>query len=92
MEFEREDSMEEVYRRFITLRREHVALRRGEFRTVLTEKGVYGYALCHADERITVYLNAGRESIKISVSGQILTEKNFRDGKLGENGYIVTIA
>lgn len=92
MEFGRVDSMEEVYRRFITLRLEHIALRRGEFRTVLTEKGVYGYELIYDSERITVYMNAGCESIKIPVCGKILMEKNFRDGVLGENGYIITIA
>lgn len=92
MEFDRVDSIEEVYRRFIALRLEHIALRRGEFRTVFTEKGVYGYELCHASERITVYMNSGSEETKIPVSGKILMKKNFRDGMLGENGYVITIA
>lgn len=92
MEFDRVDSIEEVYRRFIALRLEHIALRRGEFRTVFTEKGVYGYELCHASERITVYMNSGSEETKIPVSGKTLMKKNFRDGMLGENGYVITIA
>ena len=92
MEFDREDGMEAVYRRFIALRREHIALRRGEFRTVFTQKSVYGYRLCHESECVTVYMNAGSEGIKIPVSGTVLAEKNFRDGILVENGYIITVS
>lgn len=92
MEFDREDGIEDVYRRFIALRCEHIALRRGEFRTLFTEKSVYGYELRHESERIAVYLNAGHEEMKIPVCGNVLAEKNFRNGMLGENGYIITIA
>lgn len=91
MEFDREDSLEEIYRRFIALRQAHIALRRGEFHTVFTEKGVYGYELRHSNERVTVYMNAGAEAMRIAACGNILAEKNFRDGVLGENGYIITV-
>ena len=69
-----------------------MALRRGEFRTVFTEKSVYGYEMVTDSERITVYLNAGCEEMKIPVCGRVLMEKNHRGGILGENGYIITIA
>ena len=91
MEFEREDAIEDVYRQLIALRHSHVALRRGTFRTLLAEKGVYGYALDHEAERITVYLNAGGEESKIPVQGTVLMQKNHRDGVLGENGYVICV-
>lgn len=92
MEFERTDELEQVYRRFITLRKEHTALRRGSFRTVFTEGMAYGYELCCEEETIGVYLNAGSESVIIPAGGDVIIEKNFRNGRLGENGYLVRMA
>lgn len=60
------DNFREEIRQWITLRKEHPALRRGSMRTVLVQDdtGVYGFVREDGSETILVLLNNGGEEIE----------------------------
>ena len=41
MEFDRQDLLEDVYKKLIKLRKDHSCLRNGEYETLLAEDGAY---------------------------------------------------
>jgi glycosidase len=55
------------YRRLIRLRREHAALRRGAFRTLLADGPVYAYARWNAEEALVVVLNNSPEEREVRI-------------------------
>ena len=89
MDFDREDALEDVYRRLIRLRQEQPALRYGEFRTDEAKGGLYCYERSYENQTIRVTLNAGTEAFAISTSAIPLLQKNYEHGLLGENGYLI---
>lgn len=86
--------LQEFYRKAISLRRQHPALRGGSYRTLyaLPGQGLYGY--CRFDERenIRIFLNNQERPARLSEepgSGEILWEKGWRQGSLDPMGFLV---
>lgn len=82
MAWEKNHPMEEVYRSLIALRREHPALRYGNFRTNIAANKVYSYSRSWRDKKITVTMNLGDVQICASKQGRLLLKK-------GENRDII---
>lgn len=91
MEFEKKDSLEEIYRKLITLRKEHPSLRDGKYDTILTDEYAYGYRRWDEKESISIYMNNGAKPLSLPNEGSIIISKNYTDGKLDENGYVVVL-
>ncbi len=89
MDFDREDTLEDVYRRLIRLRQEQPALRRGEFRTVEAKGNLYCYERTLDTQTLQITMNAGAEMFSIPVVGTPLLQKSYEHGLLGENGYLI---
>ena len=89
MEFDRNDSLEDVYKKFIKLRLDHGCIKNGEFDTLIAENGIYGYRRFNDDEAISVYINNGDDEFTVNDNGDVLLAKNYSDGKLTANGYVV---
>ena len=89
MDFDREDALEDVYRRLIRLRQEQPALRYGEFRTVVAKGGLYCYERTSDYQTIRITMNAGAEAIPVKAAGKLLLQKSCAHGLLGENGYLI---
>ena len=90
MEFNREDRLEEVYKCFIELRKSHPCLKNGKYETILVNGNAYGYRRADETETVTVYMNNGEKELPLKLSDCIIISKNYKDGKLFENGYVVT--
>ncbi|SFC50580.1 glycoside hydrolase family 13 protein [Butyrivibrio sp. YAB3001] len=90
MEFCKEDRLEEVYKSFIALRKSHPCFMNGKYETVLVNENTYGYRRSDDTETVTVYMNNGEKTLPLKLSGRIIISKNYEDGKLFENGYVVT--
>ncbi len=91
MEFDKDTPLEGVYKRFISIRREHESLRSGEYETLLSEGNAYGYRRYDEKESVSVYLNNGEKSLLVPEEGRIIISKNYTDGMLSENGYVVFV-
>ncbi len=59
--------MLEHYRRLGQLRRQHVALRTGEFQTIATEGQAFAFTRKQGDEEFLVVLNAGRAAAPLTL-------------------------
>jgi glycosidase len=59
LESPRGAALHDRVRRFLSIRREHPALRTGDFRTLLAEGRIYAYARWNDADRLAVLLNAG---------------------------------
>jgi glycosidase len=59
-------------REYLAIRRDHAALRRGEFRTLLAEGRVFGYARWNDEDRLLVLLNAGGSAATVTVDPSAL--------------------
>ncbi len=90
MPWEKTHALEEIYRRLIDLRRNHEALRTGEFVTEETKGRALHYARIAGSERIDVFVNPGDETAEFEIPGEILLKKNEKCGLLMKEGYIVT--
>jgi len=55
------------FKQCIALRQEHPALRRGSYRRLLSEQGVYAFAREWQDETVIVALNVNRETRQVSL-------------------------
>lgn len=73
------------FKQAIALRRGHVALRRGEYRTVQAEKDsrLYVFRRIHDRETVTVALNAGkgREALGFEPDGQTVWQEGLESGQ-----------
>lgn len=92
MDFDRRDPLEAVYRKLISLRRNHHALKYGEFITLKAKGGLYVFQRKTAGETATIYLNSGSGAESVSASDLPLLHKNFENGLLKENGYIIVVS
>ncbi len=70
------------YRRMIRLRRDHAALRRGTYETVLVddERSLYAFARAYAGERIVVVINGGTTEQEAVVPAPGSAEDLLGDG------------
>jgi glycosidase len=92
MEFDREDPIEELYKSFIKIRNEHSSLRDGDFETLLSDGLTYAYRRMDEKESIIVYINNGDEPLAVNAQGKELMSKNFSNGTIGKNGYVILLA
>ena len=91
MEFAKEDSLEDIYKKFIALRKEHSCLRNGEYETILAQDFAYGYKRTSEKESICVFMNRGENALSVPVQGSIIISKNYVDEELHKNGYVVLL-
>lgn len=89
MDFDRKDTLEDVYRRLIQLRQAQPALRYGGVRTIEAIGGLYCYERSYNNQTIRVTMNTGIEAVSLEASGIQLLQKNYEHGLLGENGYLI---
>lgn len=82
MTWEKNHALEDIYRSMIALRKEHPALRYGNFRTIIASNKVYSYSRTWNDQKITVTMNLGDIPIHASERGRLLLKK-------GENRDII---
>jgi len=82
MAWDKNHALEEIYRSMIALRKEHPALRYGNFRTIVASNSVYSYSRTWNDTRITVTMNLGDVPIQAPKHGRLLLKK-------GENRDII---
>lgn len=91
MEFDVDSPLEDVYRKLIAVRKEHESLCDGEYETLLSDGKAYGYRRYDEKESVSVYLNNGEKSLSVPDEGRIIISKNYADGKLSENGYVIFV-
>jgi alpha-amylase len=60
-------ALRDWYDRVIAMRKEHVALRRGDFATLHAEGGVYSFLRNHPEERALVAFNNSRQRQDITI-------------------------
>ena len=89
MDFNRIDPLEDIYKKFISLRKDHSCIKDGEYETILADGKVYGYRRSNDNESIYIYMNNGDEPLNVPVNGRILISKNLNEGILGKKGYVV---
>ena len=82
MAWEKQHPLEDIYRSLIALRKAHMALRYGDFRTNIASGGVYSYSRSWENKKITVTMNLGDAPIRASMAGRLLLKK-------GENRDII---
>lgn len=89
MNFDERSPLEDVYKKFIKVRQTHECLRDGEYETIISEENVYGYRRYDEKESIYIYINNGEKNFSIPETGRIIISKNYADGNLLKNGYVV---
>ncbi len=81
--------LETVYRQLISLRKEHPALRYGDFRTECASGKIYSFSRTWNNSKITVTMNLGIEPIPTSEQGRILLKKGENHDIIGAWEYEV---
>ena len=92
MDFGRADGLEEAYRRMIALRKEHPALRHGDFQTVLAQGALFLCRRSAAEESLLLCWNAGGEALPVPglpKDALPLLQKGWKGGLLEGRGYVV---
>jgi len=84
-----ECSLREFYRETIQLRRQYPALRRGDWKTLVCQDGLYAFQRTYQGDTIDVWLNNSETSQTVGIEGRIMLEDGYRDGKLAPYGYAV---
>ncbi len=64
--------LHDAYRALARARAEHVALRRGDFTTLLAKGPVYAYARTSGDDRVVVALNSGTAAASVTLDAGML--------------------
>lgn len=82
MAWEKTHPLEDVYRSFIALRKDHPALRYGKFRTHIASDKAFSYSRSWDDQKVTVTMNLGDLPIQAPEHGRLLLKK-------GENRDII---
>ena len=89
MAWDKNHALEEIYRSMIALRKEHPALRYGNFRTIVASNSVYSYSRTWNDMRITVTMNLGDVPIQAPKHGRLLLKKGKNRDIIGAWEYEV---
>ena len=92
MDFGRPNGLEEAYRRMIALRKEHPALRHGDFQTVLAQGTLFLCRRIAAEESLLLCWNAGGEALPVPglpKDALPLLQKGWKGGLLEGRGYAV---
>lgn len=79
------------YKELIRIRKDEIALRRGDYKTLTAEKGsmLYGFRRSIENQQIDVYLNLGGASSIDVGTGTVLYSKNLSNDVLGQNGFAI---
>lgn len=91
MEFEREDALEDVYKRLIALRHRLKPLRCGDFETLAACGGFYAFRRSFEGQRVNVYINNSPAPIKADIKGRLVLQKGLEGALLKARGYAVSI-
>ena len=91
MEFDRQDLLEDVYKKLIKLRKDHSCLRNGEYETLLAEDGAYAFRRSNENEAVSIYINNGDKDISVPESANVILSKNVNGSTVGKNGYVVIL-
>ena len=78
-----------LIKQLCALRKGEDALALGSFEFLQTEKDLLGYQRKHQNERITVFVNFGKKTKIVESMGEILLCRNYKDGNLRANGFVV---
>lgn len=92
MAFDRSDALEDVYRRMIALRKEHPALRHGDFQTLLARERLFVCRRSAPEENLLLCWNAGEKVSPVpglSEEAVPLLQKGWNGGLLEGRGYAV---
>lgn len=89
MAWKKSHPMEAIYRNLIALRKEHPALRYGNFRTIVASNKVYSYSRTWNDKRITVTMNLGDVPIQAPRRGRLRLKKGGNRDIIGAWEYEV---
>lgn len=84
--------LETFYHAAIALRREHSALRRGDYHTIYVENGLYGYCRADDHERLVVFINNQHVTATLpQIDGVAVWGEGFDDGSgaLEPMGFVV---
>ena len=81
--------LEDIYRRLIALRKEHPALRYGDFVTNFAAGKTYSYSRNWENTRITVTMNLGDAPIPAPQRGRLLLKKGGNHAIIGAWEYEV---
>lgn len=70
----RDENMRTFYKRLLALRRDHIALRRGDYQTVLVhnDKGIFAYIRTFENERVLVAFNRSRAEQSITLDADAM--------------------
>ena len=80
----------DFYRQAIRLRREQPALRRGGFRTLCAEGGLYGYRRADDESAVSVWLNNQEQEARLPAApGQLLWAQGLENGRLAPMGFAI---
>lgn len=85
MAFDRSDALEDVYRRMIALRKEHPALRHGDFQTLLARERLFVCRRSAPEESLLLCWNAGEKASPVpglSEEAVPLLQKGWNGGLL----------
>ena len=89
MAWEKTHPLEDTYRSLIALRKDHPALRYGNFRTNTASDKVYSYSRIWNDQKITVTMNLGIVPIEAPKHGRLLLKKGKNHDIIGAWEYEV---
>lgn len=81
--------LEDVYRSLIALRKDHPALRYGDFRTHTASDKMYSYSRSWDDKKVTVTMNLGDVPIQAPKQGRLLLKKGKNHDIIGAWEYEV---
>lgn len=84
-----DDALTEFFRRAISLRKEHAALRRGEYRLLRAEGKLLVFERVYEDRSITVAINCGDTPKAMPRVGRVLLAEGLGDGMLGAFGFAI---
>jgi glycosidase len=94
MRWDEENEMFLFYQQSIALRKEQVALRRGEYRTLHAPQGekIYAFERYTDKESLIIALNAGSKEVGFELSEteyEILMQSDYNAGNLSGYGYLI---
>ena len=78
------------YKKAAHLRQQYSALRRGNFRMIVSQRdgGLYHYTR-EGDQTIGVVMNRSSEPVKACIPGEILWQEQWKGGILGAYGFVL---
>lgn len=94
MKWNENSELFDFYRQAIQLRKDHAALRRGDYRTLIADRNsrLYVFERYQAEEAVLIALNAGDQAVEMNLlieGRQVLWQTGYHGTTLGGYGFIV---